>query len=187
MYPPILSPPPTPLPTPPRQAFPEHQLWVPGFMHWTGTGHLFLHTAMYMFRCDSPKSSYIVLLPLSLKVCSSCWCFLCCAACRIIGNWYISVSTCEKGKVRNPRASNILSKWCQSCPHLFNSYPIGGNWSCGHTLLQRRVGNVGSSKAASWRREEWIWGKGAASVCTWSENKEFPLEAKAMLRHKEWV
>ena len=116
--------------------------------HWSSI----LHMAMYMFWCYSVKSSYIVLLPLSLKVCSSCWCLLCCAACRIIGNWYISVSIpllCEKGKVRNPRASNILSKWCQSCPHLFHSYPIGGNWSCGHTLLQRRVGNVGCSKAAS--------------------------------------
>jgi len=44
--PPILNPPPTPLPIPPLQAFPEHQLWVPCFMHLTGPGHLF-----YIWQC----------------------------------------------------------------------------------------------------------------------------------------
>ena len=148
--PPILNPPPTPLPIPPLQAFPEHQLWVPCFMHWTGPGHLFtygnVHVLMrfsqIILHCPPTESESLFFMFVSpLMCCMQNHC-----------NWYISVSIsllCEKRKVRNPRASNILSKWCQSCPHLFHSYPIGWNWSCGHTVLQRRVGNVGCSKAAS--------------------------------------
>ena len=47
---------------------PEHQLWMPCFMHWICTGHLFY--IFYMFQCYSLKSSHPCLLPHSPKVCS---------------------------------------------------------------------------------------------------------------------
>ena len=41
MCPPILNSPSTSLPTPSLLVVPEHQPWVPCFMHWTCTGHPF--------------------------------------------------------------------------------------------------------------------------------------------------
>ena len=42
-------------------------------LHWSSV----LYTVMYMFQCDSCKSSHPHLLPLSLKICSLYLCLLC--------------------------------------------------------------------------------------------------------------
>ena len=73
------------LPTPPLWVVPEHQLWVPCFMHcinlhWS----TILHMIRYMFQCYSLISSHPHLLPQSPKVCSLHLCLFCCLACRVI-------------------------------------------------------------------------------------------------------
>ena len=56
MYPSILNPSPTCLPTPSLQFVPEHWFWVPPFMHWTHTGHLFytwwVHAQSFLTLCN---------------------------------------------------------------------------------------------------------------------------------------
>ena len=48
---PILNPSPTSIPTPSLWVVPEHWLWVPCYIHWTCTGHLF-HIWYYICFSD---------------------------------------------------------------------------------------------------------------------------------------
>lgn len=101
-----------------------------------------------------------------------------------LGHWDISVSTCEKGKERKPRASNFLGKQYQSCRHLFHSYSIGrvvtlcckGGWEMWSPARQPLSHE--EEENGFGRREQPV-------VCTRGEDGEFPPEAKAVLRHKE--
>ena len=79
----ILNPHPHSLPTLSLWVVLEHQLWGPGFMHRTCTGHV-SHMIMYTFQCYSLKSSHPHLLPLSSKVCSLHLCIFCCLTYRVI-------------------------------------------------------------------------------------------------------
>ena len=54
------EPPSTSLPTPSIWVVPEHQLWVPCFVHQTWTGHLF-YMVIYMLQCYSLKSGSLSL------------------------------------------------------------------------------------------------------------------------------
>ena len=80
MYSPILKLLSTSFPSPSLWIVLEHWLWVPYFMYWTCTDHLFY---IYVFQCYSLKSSHPRILPLNPKVCSLHLCLFCCHACRI--------------------------------------------------------------------------------------------------------
>ena len=58
-WPHILNPLLTYLPTPSLWTIPEHWFWVPCFMHWTCTGHLF-----YIQQCTCFKAIFYVFPPL---------------------------------------------------------------------------------------------------------------------------
>ena len=50
---------------------------------------IYLLMVIYMFQCCSIKSSHLLLLPLSPKLCSLCLCLLCCPAHRIVGTIFL--------------------------------------------------------------------------------------------------
>lgn len=78
----ILNPPPTSLPTLALWVVPEHQIWVPCFMHEFINITYFTYV---MYTMLFSKPSHPCSLPPSTKVSSLHLCLLCCSVCRING------------------------------------------------------------------------------------------------------
>ena len=78
------------LPTLSLWVVPEHQLWVPCFMHRTHTGHLFYiwsYTCFNAILSNHPTLTFSQ----SSKVWFSNLCLFCCPACRLFVNVFLSL------------------------------------------------------------------------------------------------